>query len=124
MKLLNNVCVCNVNLFPVCNLMRRFLKMFFPPVQYRMHPEICRFPSMHFYENKLLNGAQMVSKSAPFHEHCLLGPYMFFDIVDGHECYGKNAGFQSLFNECEADAAVEILKFLKKRSVCCFSHID
>ncbi|XP_020107342.1 uncharacterized protein LOC109723385 isoform X2 [Ananas comosus] len=102
-----------------CSMFERLQKAGHPVImlteQYRMHPEICRFPSMHFYENKLLNGAQMVSKSAPFHEHCLLGPYMFFDIVDGHECYGKNAGFQSLFNECEADAAVEILKFLKKR---------
>ncbi|XP_073000501.1 uncharacterized protein [Typha latifolia] len=102
-----------------CSMFERLQRAGHPVImlteQYRMHPEICRFPSLHFYENKLLNGAQLASKSAPFHENHLLGPYMFFDIVDGHECYGKNTGVQSLFNDSEADAVIEILKFLRKR---------
>lgn len=84
-------------------------------MQYRMHPDICRFPSMHFYENKLLNGAKMADRSALFHENNCLRPYMFFDIVDGQEHHRKNSGSVSLFNEAEAEAAVEILKFLKKK---------
>lgn len=84
-------------------------------MQYRMHPEICRFPSMHFYEDQLLNGAEMEGRSALFHENCCLGPYMFFDIVDGHEHHGKNSGSVSLYNEAEVEVAVEILKFLNKR---------
>uniref|UniRef100_A0A1D1Z467 Putative ATP-dependent helicase C29A10.10c n=2 Tax=Anthurium amnicola TaxID=1678845 RepID=A0A1D1Z467_9ARAE len=80
-----------------------------------MHHEICRFPSMHFYEGKLLSSSQMAIKSAPFHESAHLGPYMFFDIVDGHESHGKRSGSQSLYNESEADAAVEIMKFFVKR---------
>jgi senataxin len=84
-------------------------------LQYRMHPDISRFPSLHFYENKLLDGAEMAEKSASFHDHDYLGPYMFFDIADGREQCGRNAATQSLCNEFEADAALEILTFLKKR---------
>lgn len=80
-----------------------------------MHPEICRFPSLHFYESKLLNGDQMSSKSTSFHETEGLGPYVFYDIVDGLELRGKNSGALSLYNEHEADAAVDLLKFFKKR---------
>lgn len=80
-----------------------------------MHPEICWFPSRHFYDRKLLNGDNMSSKSAAFHEIKGLGPYVFYDIVDGQEHRGKNSGALSLYNEHEADAAVEVLRFFKKR---------
>ncbi|KAF9612427.1 hypothetical protein IFM89_000175 [Coptis chinensis] len=82
---------------------------------YRMHPEICKFPSLHFYDNKLLNGDQMTSKVAPFHENKYLGPYIFFDVSDGQESHGKNSGAMSLCNESEAAAAVELLRFFSKR---------
>ncbi|CAL9102821.1 unnamed protein product [Musa textilis] len=102
-----------------CSMFERLQRAGHPVImlneQYRMHPEICRFPSMHFYENKLLNGAEMEGRSALFHENCCLRPYMFFDIVDGHEHHGKNSGSVSLYNEAEVEVAVEILKFLKKR---------
>ena len=80
-----------------------------------MHPAISRFPSLHFYENKLLDGVEMAEKSASFHDHDYLGPYMFFDIADGREHCGRNAATQSLCNDFEADAALAILTFLKKR---------
>ncbi|KAL5978010.1 hypothetical protein ACLOJK_037033 [Asimina triloba] len=80
-----------------------------------MHPEICRFPSLHFYGNKLMNGDHMDCKSAPFHESMYLRPYLFFDVIDGLEHHGKNFGPFSLCNESESDAAVEVLKFFKKR---------
>lgn len=80
-----------------------------------MHPDICRFPSLHFYENKLLNGEEMSRKSAPFHVTGGLGPYLFYDISDGQELRGKNAGAFSLYNEHEVDAAVELLRFFRKR---------
>ncbi|CAN1306121.1 Helicase SEN1 [Linum perenne] len=83
--------------------------------QYRMHPEICRFPSLHFYEGKLLNGEKMSAKSAPFHETEGLGPYVFYDVVDGQELRGKSPGTMSLYNEHEAEAAVQLLKFFKQR---------
>lgn len=57
----------------------------------------------------------MSSRAATFHETECLGPYMFYDVIDGQESHGKNSGSLSLYNECEADAAVEVLKFFKKR---------
>ncbi|PRQ51867.1 putative helicase senataxin, P-loop containing nucleoside triphosphate hydrolase [Rosa chinensis] len=102
-----------------CSMFERLQRAGHPVImltkQYRMHPDICLFPSMHFYEKKLLNGDDMSSKSAPFHETGGLGPYIFYDVIDGRELRGKNSSAMSLYNEHEADAAVELLKFLKKR---------
>ncbi|KAJ3676832.1 hypothetical protein LUZ60_002556 [Juncus effusus] len=102
-----------------CSMFERLQKAGHPVImlteQYRMHPEISRFPSLHFYENKLLNGARASEKSAAFHEIKYLGPYMFFDIIDGQERQSRSSGSQSLCNEFEIEAAVDILKFLKNR---------
>lgn len=85
--------------------------------QYRMHHEICRFPSFHFYDGKLVNGDKLSSKVASFHGTKGLGPYVFFDVVDGKELHDKKSGTLSLYNECEADAAVEVLRFFKNRYI-------
>ncbi|KAK1290120.1 putative helicase MAGATAMA 3 [Acorus calamus] len=104
-----------------CSMFERLQRAGYPVTmltdQYRMHPEICRFPSLHFYENKLRDGVLMASKSATFHENICLGPFVFFDIVDGHEYHGKDSGSLSLCNDSEADAAVEITRFFKKRQL-------
>ncbi|RDY11301.1 hypothetical protein CR513_04052, partial [Mucuna pruriens] len=98
-----------------CSMFERLQKAGHPVImlteQYRMHPEICKFPSLHFYDSKLLNGSQMSNKSAPFHQTKGLGPYVFYDIIDGQEVCGKNSGVMSLCNEHEADAAVEVLRY-------------
>ncbi|AAG09081.1 Similar to tRNA-splicing endonuclease positive effector SEN1 [Arabidopsis thaliana] len=100
-----------------CSMFERLQRAGYPILmltqQYRMHPEICRFPSMHFYDNKLLNGVDMSSKSAPFHENHHLGPYVFYDIVDGQE--HRSGDSSSVCNEQEAEAAVQLLRFFKKR---------
>ncbi|KAL8458916.1 hypothetical protein ACS0TY_036417 [Phlomoides rotata] len=102
-----------------CSMFERLQRAGHPVImltqQYRMHPEICHFPSWHFYEGKLLNGDHMSSRAASFHETSCLGPYVFFDIIDGQELRGKNSASLSLCNEYEADAAVEVLQFFKKR---------
>ncbi|XP_010462744.1 PREDICTED: uncharacterized protein LOC104743346 [Camelina sativa] len=100
-----------------CSMFERLQRAGYPILmltqQYRMHPEICRFPSMHFYDGKLLNGVDMSNKSAPFHETRHLGPYVFYDIVDGQE--HRSGDSSSVCNEQEAEAAVQLLRFFKKR---------
>nr|XP_016443258.1 PREDICTED: uncharacterized ATP-dependent helicase C29A10.10c-like [Nicotiana tabacum] len=102
-----------------CSMFERLQRAGYPVTmltqQYRMHHEICRFPSFHFYDGKLVNGDKLSSKVASFHGTKGLGPYVFFDVVDGKELHDKKSGTLSLYNECEADAAVEVLKFFKKR---------
>ncbi|KAF8114235.1 hypothetical protein N665_0039s0003 [Sinapis alba] len=100
-----------------CSMFERLQRAGYPILmltqQYRMHPEICRFPSMHFYDNKLLNGVDMSSKSAPFHETPYLQPYVFYDVVDGQE--HRSGDSSSVCNEQEAEAAVQLLRFFKRR---------
>ncbi|KAL9247212.1 hypothetical protein vseg_020667 [Gypsophila vaccaria] len=102
-----------------CSMFERLQRAGYPVImlteQYRMHPEISSFPSLHFYEGKLLNGVQASSKTSSFHKTLGLGPYMFYDVTDGQEHYGKNSGSSSLNNEGEADAAIEIVRYLQKR---------
>lgn len=85
-----------------------------------MHPEICHFPALHFYDGKLKNGNEASCKVASFHVTHGLGPYVVFDITDGQESRGKKSNALSLYNQCEAEAAVEVLKFFKKRYVFSF----
>ncbi|XP_048504294.1 uncharacterized protein LOC104908674 isoform X3 [Beta vulgaris subsp. vulgaris] len=102
-----------------CSMFERLQRAGYPVImlteQYRMHPEISRFPSLHFYDSKLLNGVLSSRKTAPFHKTSCLGPYVFYDISDGQESFGKSPGSSSLYNEGEADAAIELVRFLQKR---------
>ncbi|XP_022992045.1 uncharacterized protein LOC111488514 isoform X1 [Cucurbita maxima] len=110
-----------------CSMFERLQRAGHPVVmltrQYRMHPAICHFPSQHFYDGKLLNGDRMSEKMAPFHETKGLGPYIFYDIVDGKELRSKSGGAFSLYNEHEADAAVELVKFFKGSHPTEFSRV-
>lgn len=73
-------------------------------VQYRMHPEIRRFPSQHFYNGKLEDAKELREMPPePYHNTKFLGPYHVFDVAEGQEKRGKNGG--SLSNAAEADLA-------------------
>ncbi|MCJ1448723.1 MAG: DEAD-box type RNA helicase [Stictis urceolatum] len=79
--------------------------------QYRMHPDISRFPSMAFYDGKLLDGSNMANlRAQPWHEDKLLGPYRFYDVAGKHENAPKG---HSLVNKSEVEVAIELYKRLK-----------
>jgi senataxin len=75
-------------------------------MQYRMHPEISRFPSQEFYEGLLQDGGDMAKlRTQPWHRSELLGPYRFFDVRGSQERGPKN---QSLVNEDELKVAMQL----------------
>ncbi|KAL2161236.1 hypothetical protein VTH06DRAFT_8456 [Thermothelomyces fergusii] len=77
-------------------------------MQYRMHPEISRFPSQEFYEGLLQDGADMGRlRVQPWHESELLGPYRFFDVKGSQSRGPKN---QSLVNEEELKVAMQLYR--------------
>jgi len=79
--------------------------------QYRMHPEISRFPSEQFYHGRLLDGPGMAKlRDQPWHESATLGPYRFFD-VEGVQT--KEARGHSFINVPELNAAMQLYRRLK-----------
>ncbi|KAH7295384.1 hypothetical protein KP509_27G044200 [Ceratopteris richardii] len=103
-----------------CSLFERLQKGGHPVsllnVQYRMHPEICCFPSAHFYDGQLESGNGLLEKrKAMFHENKFLGPYAVFDVVDGYERVGHQSASQSLCNEAEAEMVLELFSYLRAR---------
>lgn len=79
-------------------------------VQYRMHPEISRFPSLEFYKSKLSDGPGMLEKNKrQWHEDILTGPYRFFDVTSKHQ---QNVLTKSFFNATEARVAMELVQKL------------
>lgn len=86
--------------------------------QYRMHPDICFFPSNHFY-NRALETDQATaevrcSSDWPFQ------PYMVFDVADGYEMKEK----ESFANPQEIKMVVALVKLIKsKKKEFSFRHI-
>ncbi|MCO5611008.1 hypothetical protein L7F22_065256 [Adiantum nelumboides] len=105
-----------------CSLFERLQKGGHPVsllnVQYRMHPDICEFPSAFFYESQLEDARTLVEKrKAVFHENKYSGPYVVFDVVDGYEKVRHQSTSQSLCNEAEAEMVLEIFRNLQTRFV-------
>ncbi|RDW92450.1 hypothetical protein BP5796_01844 [Coleophoma crateriformis] len=79
--------------------------------QYRMHPEISRFPSKQFYHSRLVDGNGMAKlRTQPWHASTILGPYRFFD-VQGVQT--KEARGHSFINVPELNAAIRLYERLK-----------
>ena len=94
-------------------------------IQYRMHPDIRRFPSRYFYNDALQDAEEVLRSDAvqrhpallhplpsvPLHLNRIdqrIAPYVFYD-VKGVE---SRAGHASLHNIAEARVAVELFKLI------------
>ncbi|CAI9534234.1 unnamed protein product [Staurois parvus] len=87
-------------------------------IQYRMHPDICLFPSKHFYNSMLKTDRAIeevrCSSDWPFQ------PYMVFDVSDGLEMKEK----ESFSNLSEIQMVVALIKLIKsKKKEFCFRNI-
>ncbi len=83
-------------------------------VQYRMHPEIRRFPSRHFYHDLLEDAPSVTSlPPEPYHAIPLMGPYQVFDVASGKEERSKS---NSLSNYEEARLAACLFMKLRRQS--------
>lgn len=82
--------------------------------QYRMHPEICAFPSRHFYGGELVPaaGVDRESRGGLFHRREALGPVVFWHVEGQEEASRSMAG--SLRNYAEARVAVCLLMALRE----------
>ncbi|KYO23328.1 putative helicase senataxin [Alligator mississippiensis] len=78
-------------------------------VQYRMHPDICLFPSNYVYGKTLKTDRateeSRCSSDWPFQ------PYLVFDVADGHEKRDKD----SFTNPQEVKLVVELIKTIKEK---------
>ncbi|KAI3888827.1 hypothetical protein MKW92_003170 [Papaver armeniacum] len=56
-------------------------------IQYRMHPKISAFPNANFYENKILDAPNVLSKNYERHylQGPMFGPYSFISTSDGRD---------------------------------------
>lgn len=83
--------------------------------QYRMHPDISRFPNSYFYEGRLQDGPSMGSRNIrPWHSNKYLRPFLFFDVSGQEDRWQRSNGIESRskMNEMEARIAVNLIAML------------
>nr|XP_043634996.1 uncharacterized protein LOC122606096 [Erigeron canadensis] len=85
-------------------------------VQYRMHPTISRFPNKEFYNNQILDGANVKSSNygKRFLQGSMYGSYSFINVTSAKEEFDRN---QSTKNLKEVAVATEIIAKLFKEAV-------
>jgi len=74
--------------------------------QYRMHPDICRFPSKQFYGGKLKSSDSTLQREM----QKLLPPFIFYGVMSGRE--GTSGGSYSKVNMVEVRELIFILTLL------------
>jgi senataxin len=86
------------------------VEYFLLSIQYRMHPDIRKFPSMYFYQNRLKDASKIMCRN--FHS-CLhfwpLYTYNIFNIREGREFQGMKG---SLINFSEIIVILCLTKYL------------
>eukprot|EP00742_Colponemidia_sp_Colp-10_P011777 GILJ01013141.1.p1 GENE.GILJ01013141.1~~GILJ01013141.1.p1 ORF type:complete len:1814 (+),score=235.23 GILJ01013141.1:329-5443(+) len=82
-------------------------------IQYRMHPEIRRFPSHHFYQDRLQD-APSVTHRPQWALPQALREYMFLDVSEGQ--HGREERTSSLANRDEAQFIAELYRRLRDSS--------
>lgn len=90
-------------------------------IQYRMRPEISKFPVASFYDGKISDGPNVVSKN--YKRNILpgkmFGPYSFINVDGGHETTEKHG--RSLKNTIEVAAVLWIVRRLFEGRIICIS---
>jgi len=79
--------------------------------QYRMHSRIRSFPSKHFYNDLLLDGPNIPSRSMDYHKNPFFGPMVFFDLKHSFE---TKPGGGSVINEEECKMAFLLYQLILK----------
>lgn len=86
--------------------------------QYRMHPEISRFPNDYFYSGRLIDGPLVESANRrAWHRNHLLGPFRFFDVAGREDAWRHDpetgvGGSKSKMNELETIVASNLIAML------------
>nr|XP_055035799.1 probable helicase senataxin isoform X2 [Misgurnus anguillicaudatus] len=83
--------------------------VFLLSMQYRMHPDICEFPSKYIYNNTLKNDCETAQKRCSF--SWPFKPYRVFDVTDGRE----NKEGDSFSNQKEVKLVLMLLKLLSEK---------
>mmetsp|Transcript_24449 Transcript_24449/g.55146 ORF Transcript_24449/g.55146 Transcript_24449/m.55146 type:complete len:182 (-) Transcript_24449:681-1226(-) len=83
-------------------------------VQYRMHPEITKFPSEYFYEGRLVDAENLENRreGERYQADPWFGSFHFFDLIDSKE---QRADGSSLRNVIEAKFVAFLVKELISR---------
>ncbi|CAD8048064.1 unnamed protein product [Paramecium sonneborni] len=81
-------------------------KPFFLDMQYRMHPQIREFPSLHFYDNKLIDHFSVYERFIP--DNFFNQRVLFIDVESEETKDDK-----SYQNQIECNMIVEVLKNIK-----------
>ena len=84
-------------------------------LQYRMHPSIRSYPSLHFYDNQLIDAPNTTSPAytQAYHSDERFGPYVLYDVSGSNA--SRDASSSSLSNRGEAMAVLELIQELMNK---------